>query len=620
MIRLSATTKILQLVATGTGNCYVSGSDHTTSTYGGFDQETAVTASTQTICDAPAASTVRDIDNIFFRNTAGASNTITPQTFNSSGSVTTPLGQWTLASGDIWEYTHAGGVKVTDSNGNIKSTAGLVIGASLIGGTATRVLFEAAGPVLADSATLTFNSATSVLTVNGSTFGTNSQVGGTLGVTGATTLSAALTYGGVTLTNAVTGTGKMVLDTSPTIATPVINSAAHVGGVWVADATWTLPAVTLGGTVSGTDATDSTSPTTGAFKTAGGLGAAKALWVGGLANVAGTLTVSSAESSTFAGPLIITQTASQFTDLVGAAGGDRLRMNVDVAGGGTLFRSMNNAVSDYEPFILQAESVTLHYRPGVGATAAGITLNSSGNTTLAGTLTVNGHSIDLGSAAANISNTSSYFAISAASQFIAKAGAGAGISLRVNASDSDSLIISSAGNTILAGTLAVSGNQVLGSGAGTLRLTDGARIGADSTNNLLDDASNGAGTASLYIGNAQITAVSDSRLKRNRELTKRDAVALLDLLQVEDFYYDDPSDKSLFNKNSRGKMMGIVAQQAVAYVPWLVNAPNRFCSACAAGLRCDDHPSSWYFDYAGLSAVNTRAIQQLNARMKAAGI
>lgn len=36
----------------------------------------------------------------------------------------------------------------------------------------------------------------------------------------ATTFSAAITYGGVTLTNAVTGTGSMVLSTSPTFTTP----------------------------------------------------------------------------------------------------------------------------------------------------------------------------------------------------------------------------------------------------------------------------------------------------------------------------------------------------------------------------------------------------------------
>jgi len=54
----------------------------------------------------------------------------------------------------------------------------------------------------------------------------NATVGGTLVVTGVTTLtgaatlSSALTYGGVTLTNNVTGTGKMVLDTSPVLVTP----------------------------------------------------------------------------------------------------------------------------------------------------------------------------------------------------------------------------------------------------------------------------------------------------------------------------------------------------------------------------------------------------------------
>ena len=37
-------------------------------------------------------------------------------------------------------------------------------------------------------------------------------------------VSGTLTYGGVTLTNAVTGTGKMVLDTTPTIATPVLTN------------------------------------------------------------------------------------------------------------------------------------------------------------------------------------------------------------------------------------------------------------------------------------------------------------------------------------------------------------------------------------------------------------
>ena len=43
-------------------------------------------------------------------------------------------------------------------------------------------------------------------------------------ITPATTLSAALTYGGVTLSNSVQGTGAMVLSTSPTLTTPALGT------------------------------------------------------------------------------------------------------------------------------------------------------------------------------------------------------------------------------------------------------------------------------------------------------------------------------------------------------------------------------------------------------------
>jgi hypothetical protein len=48
-----------------------------------------------------------------------------------------------------------------------------------------------------------------------------------------------------------TGTGALVFATSPSLTTPTINTAASVGGTWTAAAAWTLPAHTLGGTVSG---------------------------------------------------------------------------------------------------------------------------------------------------------------------------------------------------------------------------------------------------------------------------------------------------------------------------------------------------------------------------------
>jgi hypothetical protein len=57
----------------------------------------------------------------------------------------------------------------------------------------------------------------SIITAGGVGIAKALYVGTTANVAGAATLSSTLTYGGVTLTNAVTGTGKMVLDTSPTI-------------------------------------------------------------------------------------------------------------------------------------------------------------------------------------------------------------------------------------------------------------------------------------------------------------------------------------------------------------------------------------------------------------------
>jgi hypothetical protein len=45
---------------------------------------------------------------------------------------------------------------------------------------------------------------------------------GGVGIAKALYVGGALNYGGVTLTNAVTGTGKMVLDTSPTLTSPTL--------------------------------------------------------------------------------------------------------------------------------------------------------------------------------------------------------------------------------------------------------------------------------------------------------------------------------------------------------------------------------------------------------------
>lgn len=66
------------------------------------------------------------------------------------------------------------------------------------------------------------------LTINAKgtgTIGIGSVSTGAVTITPATTLSNALTYGGVTLSNSVTGTGSMVLSTSPSFITPSIGVA-----------------------------------------------------------------------------------------------------------------------------------------------------------------------------------------------------------------------------------------------------------------------------------------------------------------------------------------------------------------------------------------------------------
>ena len=120
----------------------------------------------------------------------------------------------------------------------IEATTAGVVSANTVGFTAGRIPLytvvtgESSVTSYTDQRPLTYQSAT--FTANIKTF---------LATPSSANLAAAVTD--------ETGSGALVFATSPTLVTPTINTAASVGGAWTAAATWTLPALTLGGTVSG---------------------------------------------------------------------------------------------------------------------------------------------------------------------------------------------------------------------------------------------------------------------------------------------------------------------------------------------------------------------------------
>ena len=172
------------------------------------------------------------------------------------------------------------------------------------------------------ASTLDFTSAVYDPLKMGALTATTGTFSSTLGVTGATTLSAALTYGGVTLSNSVTGTGSMVLSTSPTLTTPTIGVATATSVNKVAI---TAPATSATLTL----ADGSTLATSGAYSTTFTATATTAVTLpttGTLATLAGsealsnkTITASSFSGTTIAGSGLATFTNTTDASAVGTA-------------------------------------------------------------------------------------------------------------------------------------------------------------------------------------------------------------------------------------------------------------------------------------------------------------
>lgn len=137
----------------------------------------------------------------------------------------------------------------------------------------------------------------------------------------------------------------------------------------------------------------------------------------------------------------------------------------------------------------------------------------------------------------------------------------------------------------------------------------GIYLGSAGSNNArIGQNSAGTGTTTTYIGNATITTSSDIRLKKNIIDSQCQAVETLNKIRVVDHEWDDPTDTSINNRNSRGVWVGLIAQEAISHIPWLVNKP----------LEDEDekgNPQYWHMDYGYAVPVLIKAIQELAAEL-----
>ncbi len=161
-------------------------------------------------------------------------------------------------------------------------------------------------------------------------------------------------------------------------------------------------------------------------------------------------------------------------------------------------------------------------------------------------------------------------------------------------------------------------------GAPSAVTADGAVIATggiamtDVLNALLDDASGGTGTTTLYIGNAAITVASDMRLKENIQNFVGSAIDFLKgAPRLVDFTWNDPTDRNEWGRNSRGKFNGWLAQETIDWAPWVVNAgAGKDCAECRAGLPCrNEGHSFWHVEYDHLVPMMVQGIKELAAEV-----
>jgi len=161
------------------------------------------------------------------------------------------------------------------------------------------------------------------------------------------------------------------------------------------------------------------------------------------------------------------------------------------------------------------------------------------------------------------------------------------------------------------GALSVTGDITMSAGGRLVQTAGGiVYVGGGNAAQAISQASIGALSTTLYIGNQSITTISDARLKENIVPTTRNALDLLNQWEIVDHTWNDPSDQCENNRNMRGVWTGAIAQQVQPITPWLVNKP-------LTDVDENGEINTWSVDYGYAVPLLVKAIQELAADFQA---
>ena len=144
----------------------------------------------------------------------------------------------------------------------------------------------------------------------------------------------------------------------------------------------------------------------------------------------------------------------------------------------------------------------------------------------------------------------------------------------------------------------------------------------DVANAWIDDATQGSGTTTHYIGNQTITTASDVRVKDDIVDWDGNALRLLRQANLKEFTYNLPGggpQDAGYGPNARGRYLGLLAQETIEWAPWVINAgAGKDCPQCSNGLPCKNEAHSfWHVEYDHLVPLVVKGIQELDTRLSA---